>query len=75
MLPNISTVCNAIECFDKKLVLALYNSLLKIYCDKVNHVDYICIYSFQKKMLSNLTFVLIYSSAKCALQAGLLKNL
>ena len=75
MLPNISTVCNAIECFDKKLVLALYNSLLKIDCDKVNHVDYICIYSFQKKMLSNLTFALIYSSAKCALQDGLPKNL
>ena len=37
-LRNISTVCNAIEWFDKTFVLASYDSFLKIKlkCDKGN---------------------------------------
>ena len=47
---------------DKKFALALYNSFLKIElnCDK----------DFQKKMLPNLTCVLITSLTKCVLEDG-----
>ena len=48
--------------FDKTFVLAFYNSFLKIKlnCDK-NSILLSNTYSFQKNMLSNLTYVLIYS--------------
>ena len=48
--------------FDKTFVLAYYNSFLKIElnCDKEN-ILILNICSFQKNMLSNFTYVLIYS--------------
>ena len=51
--------------FDKTFVLAFYNSFLKIElnCDKENMFN-LNTCSFQKKMLSNLTCVLIYSLTK-----------
>ena len=66
----------------KKTVFAFYNSFLKIElnCDKENLITFNkC--SFQKKMLSNLTWVLmIYSLTKCVLKdsfkdSSLLKNI
>ena len=54
--------------FDKTFALAFYTSFLKIElnCDKENMIIFnTC--SFQKKMLSNLTCVLIYSLTKCVL--------
>ena len=55
-LQNISTVCNANEWFDKTLVLAFYNSFLKM---KLNSDEENMLIlntgSFQKKVLSNLS--------------------
>ena len=57
--------------FDKAFVLPFYSSFLKIIlnCDKENMLI-LNTFSFQGKMLSNLTCVLIYSLTKCALEGG-----
>ena len=57
--------------FDKTFVLAFYNSFLKLKltCDKENMVI-LDTCSFQKKMLSNFTCVLIYSLAKYIFEDG-----
>ena len=55
--------------FDKTFVLAFYNCCLKINlnCDKENmFILNTC--SFQKRILSNLTYILIYSFTKCCLE-------
>ena len=55
--------------FDKTFVLAFYNSFLKIVlnCDKENmFILNKC--SFQRKIVSNLTCVLIYSLTKFVLE-------
>ena len=56
--------------FDKTSVLAFYNSFLKIKlnCDKKENMLILNTCSFQKKMLFNLTCVLIYSLTKCVLE-------
>ena len=59
--------------FDEKFVLAL---LKIIFCKKKKKIVIkkilliLNIYSFQKKMLSNLTYVLIYSLTKCISKDG-----
>ena len=55
---------------DKTFVLGFYNSFLKVKlnCDKENILILNC--SFQKKMLSNLTCVLICSLANCVHEDG-----
>ena len=57
--------------FDKTFVLAFYNSFMRIRlnCDKENMLI-LNTNSFQKKMLSNLTCILIYSLTKCVLEDG-----
>ena len=57
--------------FDKTFALSFYNSFLKIElnCNKENMIM-LNTCSFQKKMLSNLTCVLIYSLKKCVLEDG-----
>ena len=57
--------------FDKAFVLPFYSFFLKIIlnCDKENMLI-LNTFSFQGKMLSNLTCVLIYSLTKCALEGG-----
>ena len=54
---------------EKTFVLGFYNSFLKIKlnCDEENMVI-LNTCSFQKKMLPDLTCVLIYSLTKCALE-------
>ena len=56
---------------DKTFVLGFYNSFLKVKlnCDKENMLI-LNICSFQKKMLSNLTCVLICPLAKCVHEDG-----
>ena len=58
-----------INYFDKTFVLALYDSFLKLNCDTENMVI-LNTCSFRKKMLSNLTCVLIYSLTKYVLEDG-----
>ena len=55
--------------FDERFVLAFYNSFLRIElkCDKEN-MFFLNTYSFQKRMLFNLTCVLIY--LRCAFEYG-----
>ena len=55
--------------FDKTCALAFYNYFLKIEfnCYKENMLI-LNTCSFQKNMLSNLTYVLIYSLKKCVLE-------
>ena len=59
-----------------KYVFAFYNLFLKIElnCHKENRVNlkYTC--SFQKKISSNLTCLLIYTFTKCALEDGFKDN-
>ena len=57
--------------FDKTFVLAFYSSFLKtkLNCNKENMLI-LNTWSFQKKMLTNLTLVLIYSLTKCVLENG-----
>ena len=59
---------------DKKFVLASYNTFLKIEL-KLIVIKKIMLMlnasSFQKKILSNLTCILIYSLTKCALEDSL----
>ena len=59
---------------DKKFVFASYNTFLKIEL-KLIVIEKIMLIlngrNFQKKMLFNLTCVLIYSLTKCALEDGL----
>ena len=59
---------------DKKFVLASYNTFLKIEL-KLIVIKKIMLMlnasSYQKKILSNLTCILIYSLTKCALEDGL----
>ena len=58
--------------FDKTFVLAFYSSFLKIKlnCDKENMLIFnTC--SFQKKMLPNLIYALIYSLTEYVLGDGL----
>ena len=57
--------------FEKIFGLAFYSSFLRkeLNCDKENMIiSNRC--SFQMKMLSSLTCVLIYSMAKCILEHG-----
>ena len=58
--------------FDKKIVLAflkiIYKKKKKIAIKKILLILNIC--SFQKKMLSNLTYLLIYSLTKCIFEDG-----
>ena len=55
--------------FDKTFVLVFYNSFLKIElnCDKENIIT-LQTCCFQKKRLSNLTCVPIYSLTNCVLE-------
>ena len=54
--------------FNKKFLLAFLNSFVKIEENRFN----LNTCSFQIKMLSNLTCVLIYSLTKCVLEDGLI---
>ena len=53
-------------------VFAFYNWFLKIKlnCDKKKHVNFKCRYSFQKKIMFNLTCVPIYSLTKSICESG-----
>ena len=64
----------------KRNVLVFIILKIELTCDEENYVNFNA-YSFQKKTLPNLTYVLIYSLIKCVLLEGsfkescLLKNL